>query len=103
MEEKLKWLSENMPDEWVLTHCKEDVWYLRDNGKPGDYLIPWGEGDIGLAPLTALLKQSLYSDTYLLAVNRTARHKFFVSQVPPAPEFDTEFEAVLAAYKSCRD
>ena len=112
MRELLEKLEGVMPRPWALKFMDDLAWMLA--GESYDYIIKPGEGDVGLAPLTALLKQELYgsephewpfatrivcpeNDTWLWACWRD-------EQIMGGDEcyFGTEFEAVAHAYLSLR-
>ena len=117
MKEKLEWLAGNMPDGYSLSLYYKDehgvtTWQLRCpdlDDLEQDILMNPAQGDIGLAPLTALLKQEIvkreemaveypcldvsrevYSDKSVFACSMN-------SNIPGVG--DTEFDAVYQAYK----
>jgi uncharacterized protein YdeI (BOF family) len=110
MNRKLEWLKGNMPDGWSMHEA------VVTNG--GNWIIDCGDnrwtfndysGDIGLAPLTALLKQEMLSVHKMLIESSVytkgdeARWDF---QDGIGADFygygGTEFEAVFNAYKEMR-
>ena len=111
MRELLERLSENMPGEWELRqydgspNC--DTWELKKDKCPcglSYYEIICADfDDIGLAPLTALLKQSLpgYIAIERLIADGIIHHWKFRSG-NGYEMADTEFECVASAYLSLR-
>ena len=106
MKELLQRLSERMPERWLLVFRAHgdgiggSDWLLSG---PDDFLhtIRPQCGDIGLAPLTALLKQSLGDD--FMPNRRTSGDGGVVWEVVFQDRADTEFEAVTNAYLALRE
>ena len=104
MRELLEKLEGVMPRPWALKFMDDLAWMLA--GESYDYIIKPGEGDVGLAPLTALLKQSFVS----WATDRADLHDRFRFHYNFNPKPNdagmaygyTEFEAVALAYLSLR-
>jgi hypothetical protein len=101
MKEQLEWLYNNMPKGWFILTTPLTLMNITNPNDVEKYqLTP--NGDIGFAPLTALLKQEIkefkitkeydpYGEVYFLA-------EFL--DMDTLSMFNTEFEAVLSAYKT---
>ena len=96
MRELLEKLEGVMPRPWALKFMDDLAWMLA--GESYDYIIKPGEGDVGLAPLTALLKQEMGEFTIERGWFDGALFWWFRDGERHA----TEFEAVASAYLSLR-
>ena len=113
MNDKLEWLKDNLPDGWDIGKIwktdDSDWWMISGILSSPDFhiVLHLDYGDIGLAPLTALLKQELgcwdvgidttvggYCASYILG--------HFKDRVVGKIE-STEFQAVFNAYKEMRE
>jgi hypothetical protein len=106
LNKKLGWLKDNLPDGWLLNYREGTYWLIPKNEANAMYyckVIP-SHGDIGLAPLTALLKQELNKGgnsvmTVIWSPTRTDCRRGVDDPIGGA----TEFEAVFNAYKEMRE
>ena len=106
MNEQLEWVKDNMPEGWGLVigldgeYMPTGEYRMYENNGDFATTVYESEGDIGLAPLTALLKQEL--DGVQTTGPDEGRWLCGLRDQIVAFGGDTEFEAVLAAYRETR-
>jgi hypothetical protein len=94
--ELLEKLAKDMPEGWEVGMEKEMLWILEHPESGEMHYLALAGADRGLAPLTALLKQSLPTPT---ATERREDGWFYqVGEGDQSRLFVSEFEAVANAY-----
>lgn len=111
MNDNLQWLAKNMPKGWKLSNpCDSEHWHVLERIDKGARETPaatygvYTDGDVGLAPLTALLKQELVKHSRTVGEEHImVRYRFGAWQFNVYRGYDTEFEAVLMAYRKTKN
>ncbi len=114
MDKELEWLKDNMPKGWEIyqSGVDEDQWRLVDREyEHMPYKMYPRDGDIGLAPLTSLLKQELGKKAEYVSNIEFYRKsdggmewKVIIGDddIQCRGVYSLEFKAVVAAYREQR-
>ena len=114
MDKELEWLKDNMPEGWGLVLCLDGEYMpmceYRLYESDGDFAttVYTDHGDIGLGSVTALLKQELLRMRWYCHTFQSKQRKWSCClqrgriRLGKCRDKDTEFEAVMAAYREQR-